>query len=184
MDDTCRHTLLKLARQTIRCHLAGESLPPLPQIEPPIPCGGVFVTLRNRGRLRGCIGQFRSDTDLPAAVQSNAVSVLSDPRFVRSPVTLQELPQLTIEISVLSQMERAPDPAQLIPGVHGILIRRGGASGCFLPEVCTDMQWSVPEFLSRCCADKAGLDPDAWRDPGTEVYVFTSEHFGESGVCP
>jgi uncharacterized protein (TIGR00296 family) len=60
-------------------------------------------------------------------------------------------------------------------GTHGIYIRRGFASGCFLPQVATETGWSKEEFLSHCCAGKAGMPPNAWRDPRTEVYVFTAE---------
>jgi AMMECR1 domain-containing protein len=55
----------------------------------------------------------------------------------------------------------------------------GGQSGCFLPEVATDQGWGVEEFLSYCCAHKAGLPADAWKQPGTDVYLFTSEKFSE-----
>jgi AMMECR1 domain-containing protein len=54
---------------------------------------------------------------------------------------------------------------------------RGGRSGCFLPEVATDQGWDAAEFLSQCCQGKAGLPPDAWRQPGTKVFLFTSEKF-------
>jgi uncharacterized protein (TIGR00296 family) len=108
-----------------------------------------------------------------------AVAALSDPRFRSSPVTPQELPQLHIEISVLSRMVRTLEPLLLELGVHGIYIRHGFYGGCFLPQVAVEQMWDRETFLSRCCADKAGLQPDAWKDPETEVYLFTSEVFEE-----
>jgi uncharacterized protein len=185
MDNACRLALLALARQTIRAHLAGEPLPPLPDLTGEPAAGGVFVTLRNHGRLRGCIGQFQIEEEgLASTVQQVAITTLSDPRFVSRPVTLDELPAINIELSVLSAMTRQPDPCQVEPGIHGIVVRRSGRTGCFLPQVAPEMGWDRDQFLSRCCADKAGLPPDAWKDPRTELYVFTSEHFDESECQP
>jgi uncharacterized protein (TIGR00296 family) len=94
-------------------------------------------------------------------------------------VLLDELPGLRIEISVLSPMVRTTDPLSLIPGVHGVYIRRGGRSGCFLPQVAAEQKWDRETFLARCCEDKAGLPPDAWKEPETEVYLFGAEAFEE-----
>jgi len=82
-------------------------------------------------------------------------------------------------VSVLSELQPIEDPLDIELGVHGIYIARGGLSGCFLPEVATETGWSKEEFLSRCCGGKAGLAPDAWKDPQTKVYVFTSEKFAD-----
>ena len=65
-------------------------------------------------------------------------------------------------------------------GRHGIYIKRGWASGCFLPQVATETGWSKEEFLSQCCGGKASLPSDAWKDAETEVYLFTAEVFGEA----
>jgi AmmeMemoRadiSam system protein A len=180
--DPIRHRiLLQLARETIKAHLAGEPLPPLPRLEPdPGDFGGVFVTLKNRGRLRGCIGRFHPDTPLAQTVQKMAIASLGDPRFQHVPVTSDEFGDLTIEISVLSAMTKTANPLELVPGVHGVYIRAPGGSGCFLPQVATEQGWCREEFLSRCCSGKAGLAPDAWKDPTTEVYLFTAEVFNEN----
>jgi uncharacterized protein (TIGR00296 family) len=88
------------------------------------------------------------------------------------------LDQLDVEISVLSPLERTGDPLNLRLGIDGIHIKKGRASGCFLPQVATETGWSKEEFLSHCCSDKASLAPDAWKDAGTDVYLFTAEVFG------
>ena len=155
---------------------------PQPQSDDPAltaPCG-CFVTLKNRGRLRGCIGQFISDRPLIELVAEMAeASASSDPRFFdQSASPSGDLGNLDIEISVLSPLERTDDPLSLRLGVDGIYIKRGYASGCFLPQVATETGWSKEEFLSYCCSHKAGLPPDAWKDPKTEVYLFTAEVFG------
>jgi AmmeMemoRadiSam system protein A len=180
MNEEHRESLLRLARDTIRAHLADHQLPAPPDI--PIDetqFGGAFVTLKNRGRLRGCIGRFNPDTDLPTTVQRMALSALEDPRFRDLPVTLDELPRITIEISILSPMRLTDDPASLRVGIDGIFLRQAGRSGCFLPQVATEQRWNAEEFLSRCCAGKAGLPADAWKDPEMEVYLFTAEAFAE-----
>jgi len=105
-------------------------------------------------------------------------SATGDPRFFADPISADELEQLDIEISVLSPLQRTDDPLSLRLGTDGIYIKKGRASGCFLPQVATEAGWGKEEFLSYCCAHKAGLPADAWKDPKTEVYLFTAEVFG------
>lgn len=183
MHEQTRQTLLKLARDSITAALTNSAQPALPELPPADagPPGGVFVTLRNAGRLRGCIGRFDPGCALAEAVREVAVSVLDDPRFRLNPVTLDELPRLNIEISVLSPMQRTTDPASLEVGVHGIYVRGLGRGGCFLPQVAREQGWTAEEFLTHCCTSKAGLPPDAWRDPTqTAVFLFTAEVFEEA----
>ena len=99
-------------------------------------------------------------------------AALEDSRF--DPVSRTET-GLEIEISVLSPLEPIKNPLDLELGVHGIYIQRGGRTGCFLPQVATEHGMSKEQFLSECSAGKAGLAPDAWRDPRTSVSVFTAE---------
>jgi AmmeMemoRadiSam system protein A len=166
--------LLQLARETVAAHLSGGQPPPLPNPQETSPAfGGAFVTLRAGGRLRGCIGRFNPEGSLAETVQAMAIASLSDPRFRHCPVTLEELGELRIEISVLSRMVRTREPLSLVPAVHGVYIRQGINGGCFLPQVASEQKWDRETFLSRCCADKAGLPSDAWKDPQTEVYLFT-----------
>jgi len=94
------------------------------------------------------------------------------------PVRPGELEQLDIEISVLSPLQRTEDPLSLRLGVDGVYIKRDPLSGCFLPQVADETGWTKEQFLSYCCAHKAGLADDAWKDPETEVYFFTAEAFG------
>ncbi len=184
MDDEQRRTLLKIAREAIAAGLAGEAPPPLGEVRIEYPnFGGAFVSLHKRRMLRGCIGTFRPQKPLPETVQLMAVEAAHDPRFFNQRLTLADLPELDVEISVLSPLQRTSDPLSLELGVHGIYIRRGYNAGCFLPQVATEYgQWTKEEFLSRCCRDKAGLPPDAWREAGTEVWLFTAEIFSERGL--
>ena len=141
---------------------------------------GVFVTLRNSGRLRGCIGTFDPDADLPALVARMAVAALNDSRFAALPISAGELGEIRIELSVLSERRRVSDPLSLELGVHGIYISRGGRSGCYLPQVSTEQGWDKETFLSRCCQQKADLPADAWRHSDTDVYLFSVEKFVEA----
>jgi AmmeMemoRadiSam system protein A len=180
MNDVQKQILLKVARDTVEAVISGEPTE-APQSDDPelnAPCG-CFVTLKNHGRLRGCIGQFTSDSPLIELVgQMAKASATGDPRFFADPITAGELGQLDVEISVLSPLEKTDEPLSLRLGVDGIYIKKGRASGCFLPQVATETGWSKEEFLSYCCAHKAGLSPDAWREPETEVYLFTADVFG------
>ncbi|KPK44618.1 MAG: hypothetical protein AMJ65_02490 [Phycisphaerae bacterium SG8_4] len=180
MNDLQKQTLLKVARDAVEAAVNGRPAPKSKSDDPQLnaPCG-CFVTLKNRGRLRGCIGQFTSDDPLVELVAEMAkASATGDPRFLADPITSRELKHLDVEISVLSPLERTDDPLSLRLGTDGIYIKKGRASGCFLPQVAHEAGWSKEEFLSYCCAHKAGLASDAWRDPGTEVYLFTAEVFG------
>jgi uncharacterized protein len=137
---------------------------------------GCFVTLKNKGELRGCIGQFVSDRPLIELVSQMAVaSSTGDSRFFGERITPKEVKDLDIEISVLSPIKKTTDPLSLRLGIDGIYIKKGYASGCFLPQVATETGWSKEEFLSYCCSHKAGLKADAWKDKNTEVYLFTAE---------
>ena len=180
MDEAQRQTLLRIARETVKATVAGTP-PPAPASDDPAltACCGCFVTLKTRGRLRGCIGQFTSDRPLVELVVEMAeASASKDPRFFDHPLSVRDLANLEIEISVLSPLARTDDPLSLRLGIDGIYIKRGYAAGCFLPQVATETGWSKEEFLSCCCSHKAGLPADAWKDPRTEVYLFTAEVFG------
>ncbi len=180
MNDVQKQTLLKVARDTVEAVIRREPNE-TPQSDDPelnAPCG-CFVTLKNHGRLRGCIGQFTSESPLIELVgQMAKSSATGDPRFFADPITAGELGQLDVEISVLSPLQRTDEPLSLRLGVDGIYIKKGRVSGCFLPQVATETGWSKEEFLSYCCAHKAGLAADAWRDPETEVNLFTADVFG------
>jgi hypothetical protein len=175
-----RAALVSLARQAV-AHAMGAGPRPIASYDgilgEPLGC---FVTLTNKGALRGCIGTFHPRGPLADMVVEMGQAAARDPRFIYyRHITAGELPKLTIEVSVLSKLEPIADPLSLQIGKHGIYILRGGAGGCFLPEVATDQGWDAQEFLTQCCSGKAGLAPDAWKDKSTQVFVFTSEKFCE-----
>jgi len=176
-----RHQLLCFARQTARRILENvttEPTPVAPQINGRF--GGAFVTFWSGKTLRGCVGTFVPTIDLAATIAEVTRSSLADARFENDPITTAELPDLDIEISILTDPQPTNDPLSLIPGTHGIIVRRGERSGCFLPRLAIERGWSVEQFLSNCCTMKAGLNADAWGDPQTQVLLFTADSFRES----
>jgi len=182
MNETQRKVLLKTARDTIEAVITGRPLPKAHSDDAQLNehCG-CFVTLKNHERLRGCIGQFESEGPLiELVVEMAKASAARDPRFFSDPITADELNLLDIEISVLSPLKKTDDPMILRPGIDGVYIKKGQASGCFLPQVATETGWTKEQFLSYCCAHKAGLAPDAWKQPQTQVYLFQAEVFGSA----
>jgi AmmeMemoRadiSam system protein A len=170
--------LLDLARRAFTLAVMHQPIPhEFPADEALSRPGGAFVTLRHRGRLRGCIGQFT--TDLPLAqviVHCAAAAACEDPRF--RPVQPQVLGEIEIEISILSSAMEI-EPGEIEIGRHGLIVSCGDKRGVLLPQVASQYKWSPERFLQETCG-KAGLDRNAWKLPGTRVEAFTAETFSES----
>ena len=175
-----KKSLLEVTRKVVESAVKGESINAYESEDSLFnEKRGCFVTLHNKGELRGCIGQFVPQESLLATIRQMAVAATQDSRFAGNPVRPAELDEIDIEISVLSPLVKTEDPLSLDLGQDGIYIKHGWKSGCFLPQVATETGWSKEEFLSHCCAGKAGLASDAWRSSDTEVYLFRAEVFGE-----
>jgi AmmeMemoRadiSam system protein A len=178
-----RRRLLDAARHTIRHALranpdaAPTPCPADPALHEPAGC---FVSLHEMRthRLRGCVGRIEGTQPLWQAVARAAAGVLSDPRFVKDPVRLGELPDLSVEISVLSPMRVADSPLAFDPAVNGIYLTYAGRSGCFLPQVARDTGWSREQLLARLCTEKLGLPPTAWQDPAARLLTFSTMLIG------
>ncbi len=139
---------------------------------------GAFVTLKINESLRGCIGQIMPGAQpLWQVVREMAVAAASeDPRF--QPVSAHELADLKYEISVLSVPKKISDWKTIKLGQDGVIVRSGGRSGVFLPQVADEVDWNLEEFLGHLCADKAGLATDAYKnDPDIEILTFRAEVF-------
>ena len=137
---------------------------------------GAFVTLTIDGKLRGCIGRFDADQPLYKMVQEMAVSAATrDYRFSR--LTKKELGQAHIEISVLTPMKKILSPDEIVLGKHGIYVKKGSRGGTFLPQVASQTNWTVEEFLGHCARDKAGIGWDGWKD--ADLYTYEAYVFGE-----
>jgi AmmeMemoRadiSam system protein A len=178
LSDEEKRSLLELARGTIAARLkCGEP----PRIEPGAvlsePCGA-FVTLHKQQQLRGCIGYVRGIKPLIDTVSEvAAASAFEDPRFPQ--VSAAELPDLEIEISVLSPLRLITDVKEIEVGVHGIMLTQGFRSGLLLPQVAEEYGWDRETFLAHTCR-KAGLPGDCWKQRGTEIEIFSALIFSES----
>ncbi len=143
---------------------------------------GAFVTLREHGELRGCIGYVSPYKPLWITVREVAMfAALKDTRF--RPVTAAELGALEYEVSVLSPMRRVMDPKEIRVGTDGLLIREGDAEGLLLPQVPVEEKWDRAKFLEQVCL-KAGLPAKAWQDPSADLFRFTALVFGDLQAAP
>jgi uncharacterized protein (TIGR00296 family) len=91
-------------------------------------------------------------------------------------VTAGELKELDIEISVLTPLQRVTDPGEIQVGKHGLYIKRSGQAGLLLPQVAVEQGWERTTFLEETCR-KARLPRDAWKDPASEIYIFSADVF-------
>ena len=177
LSSNSKKLLLELARKAIRNyletgnHLAFQTDSPECNLK-----RGCFVTLREKGALRGCVGTFDMQFFLyQNLIRMATAAAFQDVRF--SPVTRQDLDQIQIEISVLGELQKVQALNEIEIGRHGIYVKLDSRSGTFLPDVAVDQKWSVPEFVTYCAREKAGLDPDECAF--AEVYRYEVEKFSE-----
>jgi AmmeMemoRadiSam system protein B/AmmeMemoRadiSam system protein A len=174
-----KKTLLQIARSSIVDYIKNGKIPTLEASgysdRLKAQCGA-FVTLNKEGKLRGCIGRFSATEPLYSVIQQMAIaSATEDTRF--TPVTASEIPELEIEISVLTPMKKITSIDEIVLGKHGIYIKKGWASGTFLPQVATETGWTKEEFLGHCAREKAGIGWDGWKD--AEIYTYEANVFSE-----
>ena len=170
--------LLKIAKETVESFVATGKIPEFNITDERLmQKQGAFVTINKNGQLRGCIGQIvPSDEPLWQVVRDMAVAACSeDNRF--KPVSQDELKKIEYEVSVLSVPQPIDDWRQIELGKHGVIIKQGSSSGVFLPQVATDTGWSLEEFLSQLCWQKAGLSPSCYKDKDTQILTFTAQVF-------
>jgi uncharacterized protein len=171
-----RNDLLRFARDTVSARLTGAPPPSPVGLDHPHDHSGAFVTLYANRDLRGCIGYPGSTKRLDEVVGHCAVAAATeDPRF--PPVTAAEIPDLEIEISVLTPIVPVSDVSTIEVGRDGLVVQEGFRKGLLLPQVATEHHWERETFLAHTCL-KAGLRPDAWR-AGAKIFRFQAEVFGE-----
>ena len=171
--------LLKIARTTLEQYIRNNKTPEInasgfsETLKTP---SGAFVTLKEKGVLRGCIGRFIAEEPLYQVVQQMTIaSSTQDNRF--QPVEATETGKISIEISVLSPMKKINSIDEIVMGKHGIYIKKGTLSGTFLPQVATETRWSKEDFLGHCSRDKAGLGWNGWKN--AEIYIYEAVVFSE-----
>ena len=188
MNRVAKEYLLFLARSTIAGELgikwSGYNDKPTQRPDEPEldEKKGTFVTLTINDELRGCIGQILPDDVVQDTIKENALSAgFYDSRF--NPLTKAEFDEIKIEISILSRPEEFKYNTvqelldHLQPGVHGLIIKLGGRSATFLPQVWDDLP-KKEDFLGHLCL-KAGLDFLSWKNLKLQIHTYTVEHFQE-----
>ncbi len=173
--------LLALARKTIVYYLDKGKAPSPEDLGIELTPGmkeqrAAFVTLMEKGELRGCIGEIFPSQELYKSVISNAINAaVNDPRFM--PVTKNEVKDIAIDISALTPPSKVDSYKDIKIGTDGMVIKKNGRSAVFLPQVATEQGWDLETtltYLSR----KAGLPMDAWRE-GASWLTFQAEVFSE-----
>ena len=177
-----RQCLLVAARTAIESAVIGRRAPP-PSSDVPalmIPAGA-FVTLHKSHELRGCIGYLDAKKPLIETVHDAAVkSAVEDPRF--PPVTTDELGDIYIEISVLSPMTAIRSAAEIVAGIHGLVVEFQDHRGLLLPQVAAEFGWDAETLLQQTIR-KAGLLPGVMQEKDLRLFVFTAEVFGEHRIA-
>ena len=125
--------------------------------------------------MRGCIGILKAIYPIYKGVARFAYeAAFKDPRF--PPVSPEELPEITVEISVLTLPRKIKSIDEIEVGKHGLIIKKGFYQGLLLPQVAVEYGWDRETFLEHTCL-KAGLYRNAWKDPDTEISIFSAQVF-------
>lgn len=177
LDRAEQQYLLKLARQSLEACVSGKPLPKPASTDPRLTRkSGAFVTLKKNGRLRGCIGYIVALTPLQEAVVRMArAAALEDYRF--PPVKPEEVPDIDIEISVLSPLRPIKSVDEITVGKHGLVMTYLGRRGVLLPQVPVEQKWDLNQYLTGICR-KTGVPDRSW-EKGARIEVFTAQVFGE-----
>jgi MEMO1 family protein len=179
LNEKEKETLLTIARKTMEEYVSTGRIPEFDEKTLPATLKqpfGAFVTLKEDGELRGCIGRFETTGPLYETIQDMAIAASTqDSRFM--PVTSDETRKITIEISVLTPLHRINSIDEFQLGKHGIYMKKGYSSGTFLPQVADETGWTAEEFFGHCARDKAHIGWDGWKD--AELYVYEAYVFGE-----
>lgn len=179
LTDQEKQKLLNIARSTIEEYLkSGKTISVnKSEVSEALESNcGAFVTLHKKGALRGCIGRFVADESLYVIVQKMAIAAATeDHRFPT--VESDELSEIEIEISVLTPLKKIDSIDEIEMGRHGVYIKKGFASGTFLPQVAIETGWTKEEFLGYCARNKAGLGWEGWK--GADIYTYEALVFSE-----
>jgi hypothetical protein len=174
-----RETLIRLAKKSVETAVQEKKLyePGASEFAAFQEERGVFVTLQEKGELRGCIGFITGAKPLYLGVRDAATfAALRDSRF--PPVNAWELPELEYEISVLTPFRRILDVKEIRVGRDGLLMIRDRYEGILLPQVATEQGWDRKTFLEELSL-KAGLPRQAWQDEATDIFAFSALVFNE-----
>jgi AmmeMemoRadiSam system protein A len=140
------------------------------------PPRAAFVTLKENGQLRGCVGDIFPQRPLYKSVITNAIYAgFGDRRFPQ--LRKEEYDRLKVEISALTPPTPVASWRDIRIGIDGMVLNKDGHSAVFLPQVAPEQGWDLETTL-RYLSEKAGLPADAWKE-GASFLVFQAEVFGE-----
>jgi AmmeMemoRadiSam system protein B/AmmeMemoRadiSam system protein A len=170
---------LAIARNTLNQYLSRQEIEDIsPENSDLLKPLGAFVTLRNSGNLRGCIGEFEPTEPLYKVIKRTVIkAAVNDNRFL--PVSFSELKDINIEITVMSPRTKIDIWQEINLGIDGVVIENGSHAGTFLPQVAKETGWSLEQFLEELCVQKAGLAKTCYMDPKTTLYTFNTSIFKE-----
>lgn len=178
VDESTQSLLLRHSRRSLEAQLDGAqpaAVPAAAMSSELMQRTGAFITIKKRGKLRGCLGVLTPRTPLAETIAERTVAASSsDPRF--PPLSRKEGP-VSLEISLLTPLKRLHDWRKWEPG-YGAVLLRGDKGGLLLPQVAEENKWNREQFLQNL-ALKAGLPANAFRDSQTRLYVFRAHVFAE-----
>jgi len=178
LSDEEKRILLNAARESIleefsECDVTKIDYKAYPKLKMEL---GALVTLHIENELRGCIGYIIAQKPLfETIVEAAKHSAFGDPRF--DELSRDEVANIEIEISVLSQFEPIKNYDEIIIGKHGLLLEEGGRA-VLLPQVATEQNYNRAQFLTSLCR-KAGMYGDYWKERMLNIKVFTALVFSE-----
>ena len=168
--------LLAIARRALEARVRGGRPPAVECTGTLALRRGAFVSIHRRGNLRGCLGRLTLETPLGQTIVHLAGVVAdSDPRFAA--VLPHELPDLQIEISVLTPEREITSVDEIEVGRHGLIVEDGTLPRVAAAAGRVGARLDRETFLEHTCI-KAGLPRDAWKK-GARIFVFEAQVFGE-----
>jgi AmmeMemoRadiSam system protein A len=182
LSEEVQEILLQVARNAIKSHFSESTFPKIDYSKYPeflIKNTGAFVTLTIHNELRGCIGFLEApnkrliDTICEAAKRA----AFNDPRF--HPLSIKELPDIKIEISILSTFLPIKSYDEIKLGIHGLLLDEENTRALLLPQVATEYNFTLQQFLTAIC-QKGGIDSNTWQKRNLNLKVFTATVFSET----
>lgn len=169
--------LLTVARKSVETYLSTGDHEKFQTSEPELSAPhGCFVILTKDQKSRGSAGTFDDSNSLVDNTARMAIAAATrDSRF--APMTKGEWLQVRIKIHVLGQLEKVASLDDIQIGLHGVMVRYKDKKGIFLPEIAVEKKWSVPEFVTFCAREKAGLSPEECSK--AEIYRYKVESISE-----
>ena len=181
LSEEVKKILLLVARDAIKSHFGETTYPKIDYSQNPelsIKNTGAFVTLTINNELRGCIGFLEAPNKklIDTITEAAKRAAFNDPRF--RPLSNRELNNIKIEISILSPFSPIKSYDEIKLGIHGLLLDEEDTRALLLPQVATEHNFTLHDFLSAIC-QKGGIDSNTWQKRNLNLKIFTATVFSE-----